>query len=126
MSMIERCTISGVREGIVTHFSQVDVTRNHVSDTTLRGITIGEMSMSTVADNVVAGGLGVGIYCVDHSECVIERNTVLGTRVDPSGDVMRAGVAIESVYDAHATVRDNVVSASPGGVKAYGGTVVAR
>jgi parallel beta-helix repeat protein len=126
MSMVENCDISGVREGIVTHFTMVDVKHNHVSDTTLRGITMGEMSMGEISDNVVAGGLGVGIYCVDSSECEIAHNTVLGTRVDPSGDVMRAGVAIESVYNAHAIVHDNVVSASPGGVKAFGGTVVAH
>ena len=126
MSMVENCDISGVREGIVTHFTMVDVKDNHVSDTTLRGITMGEMSMGEISGNVVAGGLGVGIYCVDSSECEIAHNTVLGTRVDPSGDVMRAGVAIESVYNAHATVHDNVVSASPGGVKAFGGTVAAR
>jgi parallel beta-helix repeat protein len=126
MSSIEHCTISGVREGIVTHFTMIDLKHNHVSDTTLRGITMGEMSMGAISDNVVAGGLGVGIYCVDSSECEIAHNTILGTRVDPSGDPMRAGVAIESVYNAHATVHDNVVSASPGGVKAFGGTVVAR
>jgi parallel beta-helix repeat protein len=102
------------------------VKHNHVSDTTLRGITMGEMSMGEISHNTVAGALGVGIYCVDSSECEIVHNTVLGTRIDPSGDVMRAGVAIESVYNAQATVHDNVVSASPGGIKAFGGTVVAR
>jgi parallel beta-helix repeat protein len=126
MSSIEHCTISGVREGIVTHFTMIDVKHNHVSDTTLRGITMGEMSMGEISHNTVAGALGVGIYCVDSSECEIVHNTVLGTRIDPSGDVMRAGVAIESVYNAQATVHDNVVSASPGGIKAFGGTVVAR
>lgn len=126
MSTIERCDISGVREGIVTHFTMIDLKHNHVSDTTLRGITMGEMSMGEISHNVVSGSLGVGIYCVDSSECEIAHNTVLRTRVDPSGDVMRAGVAIESVYNATAHVHDNVVSASPGGVKAFGGTVVAR
>jgi parallel beta-helix repeat protein len=126
MSMVEHCTISGVREGIVTHFSQVDVMHNDVSDTTLRAITIGEMSMSAVRDNSISGALGVGVYCVDSSECTIEDNTIARTRVDPSGDPMRAGVAIESHYNAHAFVRDNVVAASPGGVQAFGSGVVTR
>jgi hypothetical protein len=119
MSMVEGCTISGVREGIVTHFSQVDVRDNHVAGTALRAITIGEMSMGAVTDNVVAGAMGVGIFCVDHSECEIDGNTVAGTRRDRGGDPTRAGVAIEAHYYAHATLGENSVVASPGGIRAY-------
>ena len=126
MSMVEGCTISGVREGIVTHFSQVDVRDNHISGTALRGITIGEMSMGSVSDNVVAGALGVGIFCVDHSECEIEGNTVAGTRRDLGGDPTRAGVAIEAHYYAHATLGENSVVASPGGIRAYDHSTVAH
>jgi parallel beta-helix repeat protein len=119
MSMVEGCTISGVREGIVTHFSQVELRGNHVADTSLRAITVGEMSMGMVRDNVVAGAAGVGIFCVDHSECEIEGNTISGTRRDRSGDPTRAGVAIEAHYYAHAMLDGNTVVESPGGIRAF-------
>ena len=85
MSMVNGCTIVGTREGIVTHMTMVDVTHNHIGATTLRGITMGEMSMGSINHNDVLGALGVGIICLDHSECEIEHNTVAGTRNDPSG-----------------------------------------
>ena len=84
MSMVERCTIVGVREGIVTHMSMVDVEHNRVGETSLRGITMGEMSMGSIRDNDVLGAHGVGIICLDHSECEIEDNTIAGTKVDAS------------------------------------------
>ena len=126
MSMVENCTISGVREGIVTHFSQVDVKRNHVSDTALRAITIGEMSMGAVSDNVVAGARGVGIFCVDHSECTIDGNTVSGTRRDSPGDPSRAGVAIEAHYYANATLAHNTILSSPGGIRTFDNATIDR
>jgi hypothetical protein len=126
MSMVEGCTISGVREGIVTHFSQVELRGNQIADTTLRGITVGEMSMGAVRDNVVSGAAGVGIFCVDHSECEIEDNTVARTSKDPSGDLTRAGVAIEAHYFAHATLDDNTIVESPGGVRAFDNSTIGR
>ena len=63
--------------------------------------------------------MGVGIFCVDHSECEINGNTVAGTRRDRGGDPTRAGVAIEAHYYAHATLGKNSVVASPGGIRAY-------
>jgi parallel beta-helix repeat protein len=126
MSMIEHCTITGVREGIVLHMGMVDVEHNTISDTTFRGIVMGEMSMGAIRDNTVTGALGVGIYCVDYSECEIEDNTVTRTLVDPDGDPMRAGVAIEAQYFAKAEIDGNVVAASPGGIRAYGGATITR
>jgi hypothetical protein len=117
MSMISNCTIVGTREGIATHSSMVDVRRNHVIGTTVRGISLSEMSMDSASHNRVESARGVGIVCMDHSECEIEHNTVTGTRVvgeNPSA----GGVAIESYYYAEAHVRHNTVIASPGGVRA--------
>jgi hypothetical protein len=124
MSMVEGCTIVGVREGIVTHMTMVDVMHNHIGATSLRGITMGEMSMGAITHNDVLGAHGVGIICLDHSECSIEHNTIVGTRTDPSGDVSRAGVAIEAHYFAKAKVKHNTVIASPGGVQAFDGSTV--
>ena len=126
MSMVEGCTIVGVREGIVTHMSMVDVRRNTIGATTLRGITMGEMSMGTIERNDVQDANGVGIFCVDHSECRIAHNTVLGTRRDSSGDPTRAGVAIEAHYFARAKVEDNTIVASPGGIAAFDQATVSR
>jgi hypothetical protein len=124
MSMVEGCTIVGVREGIVTHMTMVDVMHNHIGATSLRGITMGEMSMGAITHNDVLGAHGVGIICLDHSECSIEHNTIVGTRTDPSGDASRAGVAIEAHYFAKAKVEHNTIVASPGGIQALDGSTV--
>jgi len=126
MSMVDGCTIVGVREGIVTHMTMVDVTHNHIGATSLRGITMGEMSMGAIRHNDVLGAHGVGIICLDHSECEIEHNTVVGTRKDPSGDESRAGVAIEAHFFAKAKVAHNTVVASPGGVAAFDQSTLTR
>jgi hypothetical protein len=124
MSMVEGCTIVGVREGIVTHMVMIDVMHNKIGETSLRGITMGEMSMGKISHNDVLGAQGVGIICLDHSECEIEHNTIVGTRVDPSGDPTRAGVAIEAHFFGKAKVKNNTISASPGGVQAFNGSTV--
>jgi hypothetical protein len=98
MSMVEGCTIVGVREGIVTHWMMADLRRNTVTDTTLRGIDMGEMSMGTIAHNHVSDVKGVGILCLDHSECEIHDNTVA-----------RSQVPIMAQYFAKAKVHDNEV-----------------
>jgi parallel beta-helix repeat protein len=98
MSMVEGCTIAGVREGIVTHWTMSELRRNHVSDSTLRGIDMGEMSMGTISHNTVIGSKGVGILCLDHSECAIEHNTITGSS-EP----------IQEQYFAHARLRANII-----------------
>jgi hypothetical protein len=126
MSMVEGCSIIGVREGIVTHMTMVDVMHNHIGATTLRGITMGEMSMGAINHNEVLGAHGVGIICLDHSECEIEHNTIVGTHTDPSGDPARAGVAIEAHFFAKAKLKHNTVVASPGGVQAFDESTVSE
>jgi hypothetical protein len=118
MSMIEKCKIVGVREGITTHSSMVDVIDNHVVGTTLHGISLSEMSMDTARGNHVEGARGIGILCMDHSVCKIEHNTVAGALVDGDQDPSRQGIAIESYFYAEANVHHNTVIASPGGVRA--------
>jgi hypothetical protein len=125
MSMVERCTIVGVREGIVTHMSMVDVEHNRVGETALRGITMGEMSMGAIRDNDVLGAHGVGIICLDHSECEIEDNTIVGTKPDAS-DPQRGGVAIQAHFFAKAKLQGNTVVASPGGIEALDNSTITR
>jgi parallel beta-helix repeat protein len=98
MSTVEGCRIDGVREGIVTHWTMAELRHNHVSGTTLRGIDMGEMSMGTISHNTVSGSKGVGILCLDHSECEIERNTITD-----------AALPIQEQFFAHAKLRENVI-----------------
>jgi hypothetical protein len=97
----------------------VDVMGNHVIGTTVRGISLSEMSMDMASHNQVESARGIGILCMDHSMCEIEHNTVTGAIVDGTQDPSRHGVAIESYFYAEAQVAHNTVIASPGGVKAF-------
>jgi len=126
MSMVSRCTIVGVREGISTHSSMVDVMDNHVVGTTGRAISLSEMSMDTASGNQVESARGIGIICVDHSMCEIKHNTIAGSIVDGTSDPSRQGVAIEAYFYSDAVVHHNTVIASPGGVRAFDNSTIAR
>jgi hypothetical protein len=126
MSMVSGCTITGTREGIATHSSEVDVMGNHVLDTTERGILLGEMSMGMASHNEVVGANGIGIICADHSMCEIAHNTVAGARVDGDQNPSRQGIAIEAYFYAEAEVHHNTVVASPGGVRAFDNSTITR
>ena len=119
-SSVEGCTVAGGAEGIVTHMAMVDVEDNSVTGTSLRGITLTEMSMGSVARNDVAEVLGVGIFCGDYSHCHIEDNSVVDVTPDTgSGDRTRMGYGIVAHYGAVATVDDNRLSRSPGGIGSF-------
>jgi copper-binding protein NosD len=120
-TVIAGCKITGGQEGIVTHSAMIDLKNNKISNTTLRGITVTEMSMGMVHGNSVKNALGVGIYCGDYSECEIEHNTVTGTRPDPaSGDLLREGVGILALLHAHAKLGQNDVGDNPKPVSSFG------
>jgi nitrous oxidase accessory protein NosD len=109
-SLVEGCVLNGGLEGIVTHFAHVRVHGNRVSGTSLRGITITEMSMGSVEENDVRDALGVGIFCGDYSMCEIERNTVIGTRPDrDSSDGARQGYAIVAHFGSEAELDENTL-----------------
>jgi hypothetical protein len=119
-SLVQGCIVEGRQEGIVSHFARVNVRRNRVHSTSLRAITITEMSMGTVEGNRVEGAEGVGIFCGDYSSCRIARNAVSNTAIDPdSDDMTRRGYAIQAHYGATATLAGNVIVASPGGIGAF-------
>ncbi|HEX5469821.1 MAG TPA: right-handed parallel beta-helix repeat-containing protein [Gaiellaceae bacterium] len=110
-SDVEGCTVVGGREGIVTHFTMARVADNRVVGTSLRGLTLTEMSMAVVEGNHVEDSLGVGIYCGDYSECEIDDNRVRGVRADEaSGDKTRMGFGIVAHHGAEATISGNEVS----------------
>jgi Right handed beta helix region len=114
MSMVEGCTVVGGMEGITTHSSMTDIVHDRVSGTELRGISVTEMSMGTVMDSEVSGALGIGIYCNDRSMCMIEHNTVVGTKPDPaSGNPTRAGFGVLASFQSEADLRGNQLSTNP-------------
>jgi len=123
MSVIDGCTVTGGREGIVVDSALAMISHNQVTATQMRAINMNEMSMGMIEHNKVAGVLGVGIFCGDQSECMIERNHVSGTRADhPSGDLAQMGYGIESHYKSLAELSGNelVGNARPIGVFAGG------
>ena len=113
MSLVEGCTIVGGMQGITTHSSMTDIVHNSISRTTLQGISVTEMSMGMVMENEVRDALGVGIYCNDRSMCMIERNTVLDTRADPSGDPSRRGIGVLSSFQSQADLWENQLGENP-------------
>jgi hypothetical protein len=118
-SRVERCTVVGGQEGIVSHMAHVDFRRNHVRETTLRAIAVTEMSMGMVSRNRVERALGVGIYCGDYAHCDIRQNVVRDTRANmKSSDRMAHGHAILSHFYAQATVDGNVLERNANDMRA--------
>jgi hypothetical protein len=102
-TLVEGCTISGGKEGVITHSARVELRDNRVSATTIRGIAISEMSEGVMDGNTVQGVTGVGLYCGDMSHCEISGNVVRGVRDDGSGALSRSGFAVVGWY--HSTLR---------------------
>jgi parallel beta-helix repeat protein len=112
-SIVDGCTVVGGMDGITTHSSMSDIAHNRVSRTTMRAISVMEMSMGTVEENEVRGALGVGIYCNDQSMCEVRRNTVVGTRRDPSGNRSRRGFGVLASFLSEAELSDNDLAGNP-------------
>jgi hypothetical protein len=118
-SRVEECTAVGGREGIVSHMAHVDFRRNHVQETTFRGIAVTEMSMGSVSRNLVEDAVGVGVYCGDYSHCEISDNVIRDTRADvDSSDRNQHGHAILSHFYARATVARNVLERNANDMRA--------
>jgi hypothetical protein len=78
-STIEGCAVTGGQEGIVSHASTVFIRDNDVRSTTLRAISVTEMSQGDVDQNRIDQVVGTGLYCGDHSVCNLRGNRVHGT-----------------------------------------------
>jgi parallel beta helix pectate lyase-like protein len=126
-SHVMGCTIEGGAEGIVTHSMNATLMGNKVSRTTLRAIDMTEMSMGMIEGNQVIDTLGIGIFCGDHSECMVEKNSVVDTRPDTaSEDLTRSGYGIVSHYGAVAELAQNALSGSRGAAAFADGRLVHR
>jgi hypothetical protein len=120
MVMIDRCRVTGGMEGIVTHSAMADISRNSVSRTTARAISMTEMSMGTLDRNEVSNARGVGLYCNDHSMCDVRRNVVVATRAVPAaGDRALDGIGLFVSYRSEAELRDNQLAANPVATRAF-------
>jgi Right handed beta helix region len=109
MSMVDGCTVVGGMEGITTHSSMTEIAHNDVSRTTMRGISVTEMSMGSVVENEVRDAAGIGIWCNDRSICSIERNTVVDTRPGASG----RGFGVLASFQAEADLWRNELTSNP-------------
>src|SRR5207248_10578089 len=70
-SLVDGCTIVGGQQGILFDASNGMLRDNRVEQTSLRAISMDEMSMGGIERNSVSGANGVGIYCNDHSLCMV-------------------------------------------------------
>jgi hypothetical protein len=119
-SVVDGCMVVGGAEGVVSHMANVDIRDNDVTGTSLRAITVTEMSMGMVDENRVRDALGVGIFCGDYSHCEIEDNFVWNTRPDyASSDRTRLGFPIVAHYGAAATLRGNSLGQNARGAASF-------
>lgn len=122
-SLVDGCTIVGGQQGILFDASNGLLRDNQVERTTLRAISMDEMSMGGIEDNTVRHANGVGIYCNDHSMCMVSGNRVTGTRADAaSGNRTRAGFGLVVDYEAEAEVADNDLTRNPARVGVFLGS----
>ena len=119
-SVVDGCMVVGGAEGIVSHMANVDIRDNDVTGTSLRAITVTEMSMGMVDENRVRDALGVGIFCGDYSHCEIEDNFVWNTRPDfASADRTRLGFPIVAHYGAAAQLKGNSLGQNARGAASF-------
>jgi hypothetical protein len=118
-SSVHGCTVAGGAEGIVSHMASVRVEDNTVTGTTLRGITVTEMSMGSVEANTVNGVAGIGIFCGDYSHCEIDGNSIADVRRGESETGLGSGLAIVAHYGAVATLADNRLTPTAGGIRTF-------
>lgn len=122
-SLVERCGIIGGQQGILFDASNGMLRDNEVAATSLRAISMDEMSMGGIEGNTVRDANGVGIYCNDHSMCMVSGNRVTDTRPDTaSGNRTRAGYGLVVDYEAEAEVADNDLARNPARVGVFLGS----
>lgn len=107
-SVVEGCTVTGGQEGLVSHVSRVEFLDNHVTGTTMRAITVTEMSEGLIEGNTVRGVVGAGLFCGDMSHCEIRGNAVHDVVADPSGVRSAGGYGVVGLYYSTVRIRDNV------------------
>ena len=83
--------------------------------------------MGMIEDNHVIDTLGIAIFCGDHSECMVEKNSVVETRPDAaSDDLTRSGYGVVAHYGAVAELHDNSFAQSRAAAAFADGRLVSR
>ncbi|MBW3595499.1 MAG: right-handed parallel beta-helix repeat-containing protein [Actinobacteria bacterium] len=118
--------VRGGQEGIVTHVSEVIFENNFVTDTTMRGIVVTEMSDGWVTGNTVMSAFGTGFYCGDMSRCQFKDN-VADSVAAGSGGNSAAGWGLVVQYHARASSSsDSFVGAAGSILESIDGRMVSR
>ncbi|HEX2029942.1 MAG TPA: right-handed parallel beta-helix repeat-containing protein [Actinomycetota bacterium] len=112
-SLVDGCTVTGGREGLLTHSARVEFRGNRVTGTTQRAIAITEMSEGVMRGNTVAGVHGVGLYCGDMSHCEVVGNEVRDVASDGSGVRNQDGYAAVGWYYSTLRLAENVFDVPP-------------
>jgi hypothetical protein len=111
-SVVEGCTVSEGREGLVSHVSRVEFRNNTVTGTTLRAIAVTEMSEGLVEGNLVTGVAGVAVFCGDMSHCDVRDNVVRGVEPNPSAGKSHEGYGAVAWYYSRMRLQGNSFSVS--------------
>ncbi len=108
-TVVRNCTVSGGQEGIVAHVSRVEFTGNHVSGTTLRAITVTEMSEGRVTGNTVRHVTGAGVWCGDMSHCEVRDNRVSAVAASDNGARSSGGHGIAAGFHSILRAESNQI-----------------
>ncbi|MDP9067483.1 MAG: right-handed parallel beta-helix repeat-containing protein [Actinomycetota bacterium] len=117
LTLVENSQIEGGQEGIVSHVSRVDFSRNIVTGTTMRGVAITEMSHGVARSNLIDGAAGAGLYCGDMSMCEFSGNQV--NRVAEAGVGSQAGWGLAVNYRSRASTDHDSLAGEAGPVGTY-------
>lgn len=125
-TLVADTRVRGGQEGIVTHVSEVIFENNFVTDTTMRGIVVTEMSDGWVTGNTVMSASGTGFYCGDMSRCQFEGN-VADSVAQGSGGDSAAGWGLVVQYHARASSSGDSFAGAAGSIlESIDGRILAR
>lgn len=117
MTVVENSTVVGGLEGIVSHVSRVDFSSNFVSETTLRGVAITEMSHGVARDNRIEDASGAGLYCGDMSMCEFSGNEVTEVAYNRAGSGAGWGLVVN--YRSRASTSGDSLAGESGPTATY-------
>jgi hypothetical protein len=119
-------TITGGKEGIVTHLSHpVAVSGNTVESTAFRGIAIKEMSHASVTNNTVRKARGMGLYCGDMSMCAFSGNRATSVATGTSARSSE-GWGLVVHFHSVASSHDDLLSGDAGALSTFVGGRIAE
>jgi nitrous oxidase accessory protein NosD len=120
-TVVRGCTVASGQEGLVSHVSRVEFLDNVVTGTSMRAISITEMSEGLAAGNLVHEVSGNALYCGDMSHCEFRDNVARGVAADPGGVRSLGGHgAVAWYYSTMRLQRDAFEGAGSASVVSHG------